>query len=435
MYLLRKEVVMKKRGKAQRFFCMLLILAMFSINVINPVSVDAAIRHPYYIKINRQQNCVTVYGLDKNGEYKRPVKAFACSVGLNNATPLGTYYTPAKYRWHTLMGNVYGQYCTRITGGILFHSVFYRAQDPGQLAYNAYNQLGNAASHGCVRLNVADAKWIYDNCPVGTKVTIYDGKDAGPLGKPTPVKIDTSSPYRGWDPTDPNPNNPWRKQKPTITGVKNMVLERSNKKKELKKNVTATDYQGRNLSVKVSGKYIAGKTGKYKITYSATDSIGNTTKKSVYITVKDTKKPSISLKKKEISINEKLSKKELVSKIKKVVVVKDLGKKMTDKYIYVDVEQAMEGIKSEQYGTYYAVVYAKDQAGNKSKKLKIKIEFVNLNPDPVEPIAPVDPITPENPEEIEESEIPEESTEEEESNKSEELEDTTESAILLEAGM
>ena len=56
-------------------------------------------------------------------------------------------------------------------------------------------------------------------------------------------------------------------------------------KKDLKKNVTATDYQGRNLSVKISGKYIAGKTGKYKITYSATDSIGNTTKKSVYITI------------------------------------------------------------------------------------------------------------------------------------------------------
>ena len=226
------------------------------------------------------------------------------------------------------MGNVYGQYCTRITGGILFHSVFYRAQDPGQLAYNAYNQLGNAASHGCVRLNVADAKWIYDNCPVGTKVTIYDRKNPGPLGKPTTIRIDTSSPYRGWDPTDPNTNNPWRKQKPTITGAKNLVFERSNKKKDLKKNVVATDYMGRKLSIKVSGKYTASKTGKYKITYSATDSIGNVNKKCVYITVKDTKKPIVSLMKKDITIDEKLSKKELINKIKKVVVAKDLGKKL-----------------------------------------------------------------------------------------------------------
>ena len=105
-----------------------------------------------------------------------------------------------------------------------------------------------------------------------------------------------------------------------------MVLERSNKKKDLKKNVVATDYMGKNLSVKISEKYIAGKTGKYKITYFAKDSIGNTTKKSVYITVKDTKKPIISLKKREITIDEKLSKKELVNKIKKVVVAKDLGK-------------------------------------------------------------------------------------------------------------
>ena len=29
-------------------------------------------------------------------------------------TPLGTYQTMAKYRWKALMGNVWGQYSTRI---------------------------------------------------------------------------------------------------------------------------------------------------------------------------------------------------------------------------------------------------------------------------------------------------------------------------------
>ena len=158
--------------------CGLMAALMLLVFAGTPVTTQAA-KLPYYIKINRQQNCVTVYALDSKGKYTKPVKAFACSVGVNNATPTGTFSIPAKYRWHTLMGGVYGQYCSRIHGGVLFHSVFYSSQDPSRLAYNSYNRLGQTASHGCVRLNVEDAKWIYDNCPVGTKVTIYDSKDPG----------------------------------------------------------------------------------------------------------------------------------------------------------------------------------------------------------------------------------------------------------------
>lgn len=34
----------------------------------------------------------------------------------------------------------------------------------------------HAASHGCVRLLVSDAKWIYDNCKEGTIITVYEGE-------------------------------------------------------------------------------------------------------------------------------------------------------------------------------------------------------------------------------------------------------------------
>ena len=43
---------------------------------------------PYYIKINRKQNCITVYTSDENGEYTVPYKAMICSTGLYNATPV-----------------------------------------------------------------------------------------------------------------------------------------------------------------------------------------------------------------------------------------------------------------------------------------------------------------------------------------------------------
>lgn len=169
--------------------------------------------HDYCIAVNTKQNIVIVYTKDSKGGYTVPYKAMVCSCGLDSTpTRLGTYYTPEKYRWRYLNGDCYGQYATRIDGHYLFHSVPYYAQDPGKLKYDEYNKLGNRASEGCVRLSVKDAKWIYDNCSLGTCVTLYE--DAGrkePLAKPAPKHIDTSSPNKGWDPTDPNPDNPWKK--------------------------------------------------------------------------------------------------------------------------------------------------------------------------------------------------------------------------------
>lgn len=170
---------------------------------------DVTAAFPYYIKINRMQNCITVYTPDENGEYTIPYKAMVCSTGLYNATPSGTYQISTKYRWRELYGGVYGQYATRIHGAILFHSVPYYTKSNDNLCTDKYNKLGQQASMGCVRLTTEDAKWIADNCPSGTSVEIYDDEDPGPLGKPDAVKIDADDVNRGWDPTDPDENNPW----------------------------------------------------------------------------------------------------------------------------------------------------------------------------------------------------------------------------------
>ena len=175
--------------------------------------------YPYFLSVNRKQNVVTVYKKDKKGEYTVPVKAMVCSCGKNGATPKGTYKTQIKYDWRALVGGVYGQYATRITGQILFHSVPYFKRDKSTLEYEEYNKLGTAASLGCVRLSVIDAKWIYDNCAIGTTVKIYDGDEKLPLGKPSAIKIDTKSKNRGWDPTDPDENNPWKKTPETSSSV------------------------------------------------------------------------------------------------------------------------------------------------------------------------------------------------------------------------
>ncbi len=155
----------------------------------------------YQIKVNRQCNTVTVYAKDGNNGYIIPVKSFICSTGAAGATPLGTYQTPNKYRWHELMGSVYGQWCTRIVNGVLFHSVYYSTYDNTTLSVSAYNKLGSSVSHGCVRLTAGDAKWIYDNCSLGTTVIVYDSATPGPYGEPSAYTLPS---WHTWDPTDPN---------------------------------------------------------------------------------------------------------------------------------------------------------------------------------------------------------------------------------------
>ena len=134
-------------------------------------------------------------------------------VQLGSETPkFGTYNLSQKYRWRALFGGVYGQYCTRITGHILFHSVPYLVQgDKSSLEYWEYDKLGTSASAGCIRLTVEDAKWIYDNCDSGTKVEFYSSDNPGPLGKPEAKKISSNEECRNWDPTDPHSENPWNK--------------------------------------------------------------------------------------------------------------------------------------------------------------------------------------------------------------------------------
>ena len=72
-------------------------------------------------------------------------------------------------------------------------------------------------------------------------------------------------------------------------------------------------------------------------------------------------------------------------------MAKDLGKKLASKYVFVDAREAHKAVTAMErgtYGTYSVTVYAKDTAGNKSRKLKVKINFVNPNPGTDQPDQP-----------------------------------------------
>ena len=169
---------------------------------------------PYAITIITNKNVAIVYGKDEAGEYTCPVKTFICSTGISTPTG-GTYKLLQKYDWKLLLHDLWGQYATWVTGSILIHSVPYLSQDKSNLWSWQYNRLGGSVSAGCIRMRVCDCKWIFDCCPCGTPVTFTVLREL-PEGitYPTYPELDLDSPNAGWDPTDPDPENPWKPELP-----------------------------------------------------------------------------------------------------------------------------------------------------------------------------------------------------------------------------
>lgn len=141
--------------------------AMFSADAVGKDT-----KYKLVVRISDQR--VYVYGLNSFGEYELD-KTFICSTGLGNTTPPGIYTasTEPLNRWQYFQKfKCWAQYSFRITGDIWFHSVLYDAPDTSTLRYGSLYALGHKASHGCVRLRVDDAKWIYENCDDGTIVVV-----------------------------------------------------------------------------------------------------------------------------------------------------------------------------------------------------------------------------------------------------------------------
>lgn len=133
----------------------------------------------YTLMVDVTNQITRAYTYDENGEYTVLVREMICSTGTkSNPTPLGTTIMPKKRaRWgYFPTWDSHAQYLTRIDSANAFHSVLYTAADETTLSVKSFEALGTAASHGCVRLYVSDAKWIYDNCGEGTIITVYEGE-------------------------------------------------------------------------------------------------------------------------------------------------------------------------------------------------------------------------------------------------------------------
>lgn len=187
---------------------------------------SASNTNKFYIELNRAACAVTIYMYNKETKkYDIPVKTCRVCVGsdistnagasaLNEKTsftPLGTYSIctngqSVKYTMKPMLepdgSTCYARWATHIVGNVYFHSIAVSSQSHYALPAYRYNLLGSPASAGCIRMTVADAKWIYDYASTGSTVKIVSGNSnkPGPLGKAPGIKVKGGINY---DPTDP----------------------------------------------------------------------------------------------------------------------------------------------------------------------------------------------------------------------------------------
>jgi len=133
----------------------------------------------YKIVVNVYYQFITVYKKDASGNFSVPVRYMVCSSGSHSKpTPTGKFKLGKEHHrfGKFVTYGVFGQYWTQVTRNIFFHSLLYTARNAKTYTKSSYKNLGKRASHGCIRLLVPDARWIYYNAAPGTAVEILRGK-------------------------------------------------------------------------------------------------------------------------------------------------------------------------------------------------------------------------------------------------------------------
>jgi lipoprotein-anchoring transpeptidase ErfK/SrfK len=136
----------------------------------------------YKLVINEYFQFATVYKRDAGGAYTVPVRYIIVSSGMGKTpTPRGTFEMGSDYvRFGKFIAyGVYGQYWRQIVRNIYCHSLIYSSRNAKSYT-SSYGELGKRASHGCVRMLVPDARWIYYNLGSGTICEIVKGDKNDP---------------------------------------------------------------------------------------------------------------------------------------------------------------------------------------------------------------------------------------------------------------
>jgi len=142
------------------------------------------LKRPPIVTINRADFALTFWRLDRNGTYKN-VRQFPIAVGkLGHETPTGMYFVEGK-TLHPDWKAPDADWVPEEDRGKIF--VFTDPKNPfagGFISIDSKDgvgihgtkfnpDVGNAVSHGCIRMEVEALLWLYKRLPEGSPVFIY----------------------------------------------------------------------------------------------------------------------------------------------------------------------------------------------------------------------------------------------------------------------
>lgn len=134
-------------------------------NIVN--NADCQSYTNYFIVVNLSEQKVYIYnGTNRNWQL---INEFECASGSPSSPTIpGHYFLGVKDTKFVLDNGTTCKYYSQIQGNMLFHSILFDKND------NVIDStLGTGVSHGCVRLALENAKYIYDQIPIGSGIWIY----------------------------------------------------------------------------------------------------------------------------------------------------------------------------------------------------------------------------------------------------------------------
>ncbi len=109
-----------------------------------------------------------IFEMDDNGQWDK-IYGWTCDIGKpSTPTITGTFNVSGRKPYFGT-DNYRVKYATRIQGGYYYHTVLFNAEG----TKITDDRLGLAITHGCIRLAVRNAQWIYDNILDETAIVIH----------------------------------------------------------------------------------------------------------------------------------------------------------------------------------------------------------------------------------------------------------------------
>ncbi|WP_300381469.1 L,D-transpeptidase [Clostridium sp.] len=142
------------------------ILESITLSNVNSLAINSLTNHFVYLNLDEQKT----YVYEGSSDNWNLIRTFDSSTGIaGKETPKGIFDVTDRGEWFYSEEFKQGaKYWVQFMGDYLFHSVpFDKTQ-----SIILDDELGQPSSHGCVRLNVEDAKWLYDNIEDNTKIII-----------------------------------------------------------------------------------------------------------------------------------------------------------------------------------------------------------------------------------------------------------------------